>query len=121
MMRGTQTFGGGYRSGDSVTIPNTIPLTGYITNGQTRVDFGLPLPKVIESGTSATVTGTGVTIRHSGGGYISQNKALTDIGTVGLAIALNYVRVTITLPSAFTGAANNSVVSVQGTFAVTFS
>lgn len=101
-----------YEAGDVVDC--TGVYAGNLTSSNKQVQFFIPLPKPRVAGIHATLSGNWV-IRHSDGGYILNNAALTSIGTITTLSAYEtgvYVTLTLTNASSFT---NNCPVSVFGT------
>ena len=108
-MKGTKSFGGGYKSGDTIQFGAAI-FAGILTSGATSIQFSIPLPKEIPSGLTATVTGN-AGVRKVTGGYLI-NGDITAAGTVTARISgTNTVTVSITASTAFSET-NNTPLSV---------
>ena len=108
-----------YKAGDTVSLSNTV-CAGYVTNGQTWVEFFIPFSRPIQA-SSASISGN-VYIRHAGGGYVLSGQPLSNLGTVTLTIVTNGIFVHVLTASAVS-ATNNTPVAAMFTegSSITFS
>lgn len=108
---GRRDFSPEYVPGDVLNLYHCI-AAGNLTGNNKSVQFFIPLPKPVSAEVhSVSWYAYGVQIRHSDGGYILNNGALEDQGTVTTDFTANgiYVVLTLTNASLFT---NNCPVTV---------
>ena len=89
-------------------------FAGYLTNGKTRIQFSILLPKKFTAVTKAEISGNFV-IRHADGGYIGtvNGQTLQSLGTVTVKMSGICVWVNVDLSTAST-VTNNVPIVVQG-------
>lgn len=108
---GRRDFSPEYVPGDVLNLYHCI-AAGNLTGNNKSVQFFIPLPKSVSAEVhSVSWFAYGVQIRHSDGGYILNNGALEDQGTVTVDFTDNGIYVVLTLnnASSFT---NNCPVTV---------
>lgn len=121
----------GYKNGDVETIGAEVfngaeptiygfNLGGLITNSSRNLCFSVILPKSLQNVSSVSVSNSRVWVRHVGGGYLLNNQALTDGGTVTVGIpGDNIVSITVSRSSAWS-ATNNTPIALCGAIQFTF-
>jgi hypothetical protein len=108
---GRRDFSPEYVPGDVLNLYHCI-AAGNLTSNNKSVQFFIPLPKPVSAEVhSVSWYAYGVQIRHSDGGYILNNGALEDQGTVTTDFTANGIYAVLTLnnASSFT---NNCPVTV---------
>lgn len=120
-MRGTQTFGGGFRPGETFAILGTYG--GIITNSATQFSFGVSLPRSAAN-VNVSVTTLRANVRLSQGGYATPQASqgfvgggfdyLTGARSVTIDKAANgyFMTINVVWPSAVSSL-NNSVCGVS--------
>lgn len=107
-------------TGTAYRFSNIAIFTGYLTSSGTQIYFGIPLPTLVPSGVTISLTGT-ATIRHADGGYILNNADISTLGNLSFLAAENFVRVTITMSSASSFTKNSPVVIQSVSLVLAFS
>lgn len=101
------------QGGTSFSFGTAAIWVGYLTNGQTQIYFGIPLPETIPtSGLSVSISGN-CSIRHTNGQYILNNNTLQSLGSISIVYAENQARICVTMSSALTSFTNNCPITVQ--------
>ena len=116
-----------YRDGDVYAVSGAYPLYGYITENSTQLWFTIITPRRMRAGSISRVTiGSLSAILRGEKGYLDSNSASRNLlaspfSATPLRLSENTVRIIVTKSgSAFSNATNNTPITLQATFSLTF-
>ena len=105
-----------YKNGDKFTNSYYFTLPGYITSGSKQLQFALTTPKLLGNITSVTVNKFEMIVRGVAG-YVNGSSYIDYEATTGYTVTAtvtedNVVELVVVATTAYTGATNNTPVSV---------